>query len=120
MRNVFAVVAAMGAIGVVGAGPGIASGAGSKSCQAGFTESRSATQLRVSGDTCANARKVSGQAVGIAPRGCLKVTNRTKGQVAFKKPCVQLSYTCRATTFNQRRSLKVTCTRGSRQIRFQY
>jgi hypothetical protein len=98
-----------------------ASGASGKSspCQAGFTESRSAAQLTVSGDTCANAREVAERAAAKAPVGCIKLLDR-KGHLGFRKPCVQLGYSCAAVTVNKRRALHVTCTRGSRRIRFTY
>ena len=88
-------------------------------CQAGFTESRSPAQLTVSGDTCANARHVADRAGAIAPAGCIKVLDR-KGHLGFRKPCVQRRYSCAAVQFNKRRALRVTCKRGSRQIRFTY
>lgn len=96
-----------------------AAGAGSKSCTGGFTEGKGAWGITVRGDTCATARKVAEHTVGRAPAGCLKVLDR-KGRIGFKKPCVQFSYTCTATSTNQRRGLKVACTRGSRTIKFRY
>jgi hypothetical protein len=120
MKSLLGVLAITSALGVPAVVAGGASGAGAKSCQSGFTESRSATNLTVSGDTCGNARRVAERTVGIAPTGCVKVTSRKKGTITFKRPCVRYSYRCRATSFNNRRSLKVTCTSGSRQIRFRY
>ena len=96
-----------------------ASGASSTRCQAGFTESRSPSQLTVSGDTCANARKVAERAGAIAPTGCIKVLDR-KGRLGFRRPCVQRGYSCAAVTFNKGRALRVTCSRGSRRVRFAY
>jgi hypothetical protein len=119
MKNVVRIVAVVAVAGALGAGAAGASGAGAKSCTAGFTEGRTASQLTVSGDTCARARAVAQRAVAIPPKGCLKVLDH-KGHLGFRRPCKVLSYTCRAVTTNQRRALRVTCTRGSRQIRFRY
>jgi hypothetical protein len=121
MKNVVRVVAVVGALGALGAGASGAAGAGAKvkSCTAGFTEGRAPSQLTVSGDTCAKARQVAGRVVAVGSAGCLKVLDH-KGHLGFRKPCVRLSYHCTAITYNKRRSLKVACTRGSRQIRFRY
>jgi hypothetical protein len=121
MKNVVAVVAMAGALGALGASAGGAAGAATKakSCTAGFTEGRTASQLTVSGDTCAKARAVANRVVAVGSAGCLKVLDH-QGHLSFRKPCVRLSYSCKAVTYNSRRSLKVTCTRGSRQIRFRY
>jgi hypothetical protein len=119
MKSVLGVLVVVGVAGALGAGAAGASGAGATSCTAGFTESRTASELTVSGDTCAMARKVAQRAVAIPPKGCLKVLDH-KGHLGFRRPCAVLSYTCRAVTTNKRRALKVTCTRGSRQIRFRY
>jgi hypothetical protein len=121
MKNVVRVVAVVGVAGVLGAGASGASGAGAKakSCTAGFTEGRTASQLTVTGDTCTKARQVANRVVGIGSAGCLKVLDH-HGHLGFRKPCVRLSYSCTAVTYNSRRALKVTCTRGSRQIRFRY
>jgi hypothetical protein len=118
MKRISGIVVLVAALAGLGVG---ASGANAKSakCQAGFTESRSPAQLTVSGDTCANARKVADRAGAIAPAGCIKVLDR-KGHLGFRKPCVQLGYSCAAVKVNQRRALRVTCTRGARRIRFTY
>ena len=121
MKNVVRVVAVVGVVGALGAGAGGASGAGTKakSCTAAFTEGRTASQLKVTGDTCAKARAVANRVLAVGTAGCLKVLDH-KGHLGFRKPCVRLSYSCTAVTYNNRRSLKVACTRGSRQIRFRY
>ena len=122
MKRVLGILAVVGVAGAMGAGAtgaSGASGAGAKSCTSGFTEGRSASRLTVSGDTCAAARKVALRTLAIAPKGCLKVVDH-KGHITFRRPCVQLSYSCSAVTTDHRRALKVTCTRGSRQIRFRY
>ena len=111
-----AVVAVVGGLGIGASG---AAGAGATSCTSGFTEARTASQLSVSGTSCATGRKVAERAVGIVPRGCVKVLDR-KGHIGFRRPCVQLSYKCTAVSTNQRRALKVTCKRGARTIRFHY
>jgi hypothetical protein len=118
MKWIGGVVAVVGVVGVLGAGTAGASG--KLSCASGFTESRGASQITVSGDSCANARAVAERTVAVAPAGCVKVVSRTKGTLSFRKPCTQLSYKCTAVTTNQRRALKVTCVRGARQIRFRY
>jgi len=119
MKRVLGILAVVVVAGAMGAGATGASGAAAKSCTSGFTEGRSASRLTVSGDTCATARKVALRTLAIAPKGCLKVVDH-KGHITFRRPCVQLSYSCSAVTTDQRRALKVTCTRGSRQIRFRY
>jgi hypothetical protein len=118
MKRISGIVVLIAALAGLAVG---ASGAGAKStkCQAGFTESRSPAQLTVLGDTCANARKVANRTGAIAPAGCIKVLDR-KGHLGFRKPCLQLGYSCAAVTVNKRRSLRVTCTRGARRIRFTY
>jgi hypothetical protein len=118
MKRISGIVVLAAALGGLAAGASGASGAPSR-CQAGFTESRSPAQLTVSGDTCANARLVADRAGAIAPAGCIKVLDR-KGHISFRKPCVQRRYSCAAVQFNKRRALRVTCKRGSRQIRFTY
>jgi hypothetical protein len=115
ISGVVVVVAALAGIGVGAAG---ASGASSQ-CAAGFTESRSPAQIRVSGDTCANARKVAERVGAIVPTGCIKLLDK-KGRLGFSKPCVRRSYRCTAVGVSKNRGLHVTCTRGSRQIRFSY
>ncbi|HWH94313.1 MAG TPA: hypothetical protein VNT03_10670 [Baekduia sp.] len=117
MKRIGMIAAVLGVVGAMSAGTAGASG--SKPCTAGFTESRSASQLTVSGDTCANARKVARRVLAIVPTGCLKILDH-QGRVGFRKPCVKLSYTCTAVSVDSRRALKVSCTRGSRQIRFRY
>jgi hypothetical protein len=118
MKRISGVVVLVAALAGLAVGASGASGASSK-CQAGFTESRSPSQLTVSGDTCANARKVAERAGAGAPVGCIKLLDR-KGHLGFRKPCVQLRYTCSAVQLNKRRALRVACTRGARQIRFIY
>jgi hypothetical protein len=118
MKRISGVVVLVAALAGIAVGASGASGASTK-CQAGFTESRSAAQLTVSGDTCANARKVAERAGAKAPIGCVKLLDR-KGHIGFRKPCVQRRYSCTAVQTNKRRALRVTCTRGSRQIRFTY
>ncbi|HEV7494028.1 hypothetical protein [Baekduia sp.] len=118
MKRISGVVVVMVALAGLAVGASGASGKSSK-CQAGFTESRSPAQLTVSGDTCANARKVAERAGAKAPVGCIKLLDR-KGHIGFRKPCFQLGYSCAAVQRNQRRALRVTCTRGARQIRFTY
>jgi hypothetical protein len=124
MKNVVRVVAVVAVSGVLEAGASGASGAGAhaaktKTCNAQFTEGRGASRLTVTNDTCAKARAVANRVLAIGPAGCLKVLDH-KGHLAFRKPCVRLSYHCSATTYNNRKSLRVVCTRGSRQIRFRY
>ena len=119
MKRISGVVVLVAALAGFTAGASGASGASSKTCQSGFTESRGPSQLTVTGDTCANARQVSERAAAIAPAGCIKVLNR-KGHLGFRKPCVQRRYSCSAVQINKRRTLRVTCKRGSRQIRFMY
>jgi hypothetical protein len=118
MKRISGIVVTIAAVAGMTFGAAGASGASTR-CQAGFTESRSPAQLTVSGDTCANARKVADRAGAIAPNGCIKVLDR-KGHLGFRKPCVQRGYSCTATKVNQRRGLRVTCRRGSKQIRFTY
>jgi hypothetical protein len=118
MRRISGVVVVVAALAGIGVGATGAGGASSR-CTAGFTESRSPAQIRVLGDTCANARKVAERAGAIAPAGCVKVLDR-KGRLGFRKPCVQLGYRCTAVGVSKSRALHVTCTRGSRQIRFTY
>jgi hypothetical protein len=121
MKNLVRVVAVVGVAGALGAGPSGASGAGAKakSCTSRFNEGRTASQLTVSGDTCAKARAVAQRVVAVGSAGCLRVLDHN-GHLGFRKPCVRLSYSCTAVSYNSRRSLKVTCRRGSRQIRFRY
>jgi hypothetical protein len=120
MKRISRVVVVIAALAGIGVGAAGASGASSSSkCEAGFTESRSPSRLTVSGDTCANARKVASKAGAIAPAGCIKVLDR-KGRLGFRKPCVQRSYRCTAVGTDANRALKVTCTRGSKVIRFTY
>jgi hypothetical protein len=118
MKRISGVVVLVAALAGTAIGASGASGAASR-CQAGFTESRSPAQLTVSGDTCANARQVADRAGAIAPKGCIKVLDR-KGHLGFRKPCVQRRYRCAAVQVNERRALRVTCKRGSRQVRFTY
>jgi hypothetical protein len=118
MKRISGFAVLVAALAGIAAGASGASGASSK-CQAGFTESRSPAQLTVSGDTCANARKVAERAGAIAPAGCIKVLDR-KGRLGFRKPCVQRSYRCTAVGVAKSRALRVTCVRGSRVIRFTY
>lgn len=118
MKRISGIVVLMAALAGIVVGPSAASGASTR-CQAGFTESRSASQLTVTGDTCANARRVAERAGAIAPVGCIKVLDR-KGHIGFRKPCVQRGYTCTAVQVNKRRALRVTCKRGARLIRFAY
>jgi hypothetical protein len=118
MKRITGIVVLVAALAGIAVGASAASGAPSR-CQAGFTESRSPAQLTVSGDTCANARKVADRAGAIAPVGCIKVLDR-KGHIGFRKPCVQRGYSCAAVQVNKRRALRVTCKRGPRQIRFTY
>lgn len=118
MKRISGVVVLVAALAGIAVGAAGASGASSK-CQAGFTESRSPSRLTVSGDTCANARKVAEKAGGIAPQGCIKVLDR-KGRLGFRKPCVQRNYRCTAVGVDKSRALHVTCRRGSRVIRFSY
>lgn len=119
MKRISGIVVLVAALAGIAVGASVASGASSSKCVAGFTESRSPSQLTVSGDTCVNARKVADHAGAIAPAGCIKVLDR-KGHIGFRKPCVQRRYSCTAVQVNQRRALRVTCKRGSRQIRFMY
>ncbi len=119
MQRISGIVVLVAALAAFAVGASGASGASSTKCQAGFTESRSPAQLTVSGDTCANARRVAGHAGAIAPVGCIKVLDR-KGHLGFRNPCVQRRYSCSAVQFNKHRALRVTCKRGSRQIRFTY
>lgn len=119
MKRISGIVVLVAALAGIAVGASGASGASPKTCLAGFTESRGPSQLTVSGDTCANARQVSERAAAIAPAGCIKVLNR-KGHLGFRKPCVQRRYSCAAVQINKRRTLRVTCKRGSRQIRFMY
>jgi hypothetical protein len=118
MRRISGVVVVVAALAGIGVGATGASGASSL-CPAGFTEARSPTQIRVTKDTCANARKVAERAGAIAPAGCVKVLDK-KGRLGFRKPCMALSYRCTAVGVAKNRALHVTCTRGSRQIRFTY
>jgi hypothetical protein len=118
MKRISGIVVLMAALAGIAVGASGASGASTK-CQAGFTESRSPSQLTVSGDTCANARQVAEHAGAIAPAGCIKVLDR-KGHLGFRKPCVQRRYSCTAAQLYKGRALRVTCKRGSRQIRFTY
>jgi hypothetical protein len=118
MKRISGIVVLVAALAGIAVGASAASGAPSK-CVAGFTESRSPSQLTVSGDTCVNARKVADHAGAIAPAGCIKVLDR-KGHLGFRKPCVQRRYSCTAVQVNKRRALRVTCKRGSRLIRFTY
>jgi hypothetical protein len=111
------VVLAASAAGAFGA-TGVSSA--SSRCQAGFTESRSATDIRVTGDTCANARKVAEAASAVAPIGCIKVLDRKTGRLGFRTPCVVRGYRCTAVGVRKNRTLHVTCTRPSRQVRFSY
>lgn len=119
MKRISGVVVLIAALAGIAVGAAGASGASAAKCQAGFTESRSPSRLTVSGDTCANARKVAEKAGGIAPAGCIKVLDR-KGRLGFRKPCVQRSYRCTAIGTDKNRALSVTCRRGSKVIRFTY
>jgi hypothetical protein len=92
--------------------------AAAKQCQAGFTESRAPVALVVSGDTCANGRKVALRVAGAAPSGCIKAG--TSGRLSFRRPCTRLRYTCSAVSRSAGKSLRVLCSRGSRSIRFTY
>ena len=118
MKRISGIVVLTAALAGFAVGAGGASGASTR-CQAGFTESRSAAQLTVLGDTCANARQVADRAGAIAPTGCIKVLDR-KGHLGFRKPCMQRRYSCTAVPFNKRRALRVTCKRDARQVRFTY
>ncbi len=119
MKRISGIVVLVAALAGFAVGASGASGASSTRCQAGFTESRSPAQLTVSGDTCFNARQVADRAGEIDPAGCIKVLDR-KGHLGFRKPCLQRRYSCTAVQFNKRRALRVTCKRGSRQVRFTY
>ncbi|MCW2993802.1 MAG: hypothetical protein JWQ18_1297 [Conexibacter sp.] len=104
------------ALGVAGA-----SGASrTKQCAASFTESRSAAQLTVSGDTCANARHVADKAGAVAPLGCIKLVDKKTGRLGFRKPCAQAGYRCTAVGVRKSLTLHVTCTRPGRVVRFTY
>jgi hypothetical protein len=105
--------AVTGLIAVAGAG-----GAQAANCTAPFTESRAPTALVVSGEKCGTARKVATRVAGVAPSGCIVTTKGTRA-VKFRSPCVRMSYSCRAAKLKYGK-LRVTCTRGARQIRFTY
>jgi len=118
MKRISGIVVLVAALAGIAVGATSASGASSK-CQTGFTESRGPAGLTVSGDTCANARHVAERVGAIGSAGCIKVLDRN-GHIGFRKPCVQRRYRCTAVQFNKRRSLRVTCKRDVRQIRFTY
>jgi hypothetical protein len=118
MKRISGIVVLIAALAGIAVGASGASGA-SSNCQMGFTESRGPSGLTVSGDTCTNARHVAQRAGATGSSGCIKLLDRD-GHIAFRKPCVQRRYRCTAVQFNKRRSLRVTCKRDARQIRFNY
>jgi hypothetical protein len=117
MRRISAAVTALGAL-VLALGAGATSAQAGR-CDAAFTESRAPSQLSVRGDTCANARRVASRVAQVAPAGCIKASNSSR-QLTFRTPCVRSKYTCRSAKLQSGRSLRVTCTRGARSIRFLY
>jgi hypothetical protein len=87
-------------------------------CQTAFTETRGPSALVATGDSCANARKVSTRVSLAAPAGCVLATTNSRS-AHLRKPCVRLGYTCTAVA-TKRDTLRVTCTRDARRIRFTY
>jgi hypothetical protein len=120
MKQISGLVVMVLALAGLALGAAGASGASAKKCATGFSESRSAAQLTVSGDTCANARHVADKAGAVAPLGCIKITNKKTGRLGFRKPCVQAGYRCTAGGVRKNLTLHVTCTRPGRVVRFTY
>jgi hypothetical protein len=48
------------------------------------------------------------------------VASNSSRKLRFRTPCTQLRYRCRATARRSSYSLRVTCARGKRHIRFTY
>jgi hypothetical protein len=97
---------------------GTAGASGASSCVGGFSEARAPQALRVTGDTCNNARKLANLVVGLPPKGCLKTDK--KGHVTLRTACVVRSYHCTGASISKGFSLSVTCRRGARVVRFRY
>jgi hypothetical protein len=112
MKRIFGIGVAAAAVVVLHA-----PGASARQCAAGFTESRSPSGLTVTGDTCANGRKVALRTAAVVPTGCIKTKGR---KLTFRAPCVRLGYRCTAASLLAGKSLRVTCTRGAKRIRFAY
>jgi hypothetical protein len=116
---VLVLVLAVGALGATAASGAPAHAAKAKECRAPFTEARSAHQLRVTNLSCAKAQAVAQRVASRPPSGCVKFTDK-KGHLTLVKPCSKLGYRCTGRAIAQRLALSVTCTSGSRVVRFQY